>query len=338
MFDVLGANWEQADISFSKKIFAEEGLASSFAHAAVGFFTWVTGKKKDVLQCPIDISVDNNRGYLYMLNQETKEVSRYDFPSDLHMHLPQLVMNNRTATSIAVSPKDDTVAATSVVKINFQPRGYVPDFSIRDKSEIPTHAYYPYTVRTIQAISISKNDHWVVLDKKKCLVGIYIHEETRESGFIFRHLLTFGSEGHLPGQFNDPSNVCCDSLRNRIYVSDTGNDRIQAFDLSGAFMWQSGRKGCRVGEFDRPQGLCVDGAGNVIVSDSGNSRLVVLSWDSGKCRKLINTNTKVLDYISPCSVGIFSPEHNNTAYIIMAGLRAKGRMPLVSIIKYIKGN
>ena len=58
-----------------------------------------------------------------------------------------------------------------------------------------------------------------------------------------------------------------------VYVSDTGNQRIQKFDREGNFITQWGGFGNADGHFNFPYGLSVDSWGNVLVVDSGNMRV-----------------------------------------------------------------
>lgn len=52
-----------------------------------------------------------------------------------------------------------------------------------------------------------------------------------------RHLLSWGSPGTLPGEFNFPHNICCDK-DGWVYVADRENHRIQVFDGNGRFQAQ----------------------------------------------------------------------------------------------------
>jgi hypothetical protein len=70
-----------------------------------------------------------------------------------------------------------------------------------------------------------------------------------------------------------------DTCSYRILVADSGNNRIQAFDAQGNFIAAYGSFGSGPGQFNNPQGLAVDEAGNVLLADSGNNRLQVLSFN-----------------------------------------------------------
>jgi DNA-binding beta-propeller fold protein YncE len=58
-----------------------------------------------------------------------------------------------------------------------------------------------------------------------------------------------------------------------VYVADTGNNRIQKFTGSGAFITKWGSAGTGNGQFDLPFGVCVSDSGDVYVADANNNRV-----------------------------------------------------------------
>ena len=58
-----------------------------------------------------------------------------------------------------------------------------------------------------------------------------------------------------------------------MYVTDTGNHRIEKFDREGNFITQWGGFGNGEGQFNFPYGIAVDARGSVFVVDSGNTRV-----------------------------------------------------------------
>jgi DNA-binding beta-propeller fold protein YncE len=58
-----------------------------------------------------------------------------------------------------------------------------------------------------------------------------------------------------------------------VYVSDTGNQRVQKFDREGNFITQWGGYGNGTGQFNFPYGITVDARGSVFVVDSANTRV-----------------------------------------------------------------
>ena len=61
-----------------------------------------------------------------------------------------------------------------------------------------------------------------------------------------------------------------------VWVSDTGNNRIQHFDPDLNLLGTTGKKGTGDGEFQGPIGIAVSRSGSVYVADVGNRRIVVL--------------------------------------------------------------
>ncbi len=81
-----------------------------------------------------------------------------------------------------------------------------------------------------------------------------------------------GTAGTGDGQFQEPFGIAVDSFDN-IYVTDTGNNRIQKFDSDGNFILKFGGEGGGNGQFEEPLGVAVDSDDNIYVGDSGNNRI-----------------------------------------------------------------
>ena len=75
-----------------------------------------------------------------------------------------------------------------------------------------------------------------------------------------------------PWYFNHPEGVAIDHNGN-IYVTDTGNNRIQKFNADGFLITTWGTEGTGNSQFKNPSGIAVDAAGNVYVADTDNSRV-----------------------------------------------------------------
>ncbi len=97
----------------------------------------------------------------------------------------------------------------------------------------------------------------------------------------------FGSSGASTGQFSLPDGIVTDSAGN-IYVSDSGNQRIQKFDSSGNFLLAWGSLGTGNGQFAYPAGIAIDSSDNIYVSDNNNHRVQKFTssgafvWNIGK--------------------------------------------------------
>jgi sugar lactone lactonase YvrE len=83
---------------------------------------------------------------------------------------------------------------------------------------------------------------------------------------------TWGGTGSGDGQFHSPTGIAADSSGD-VYVADTGNDRIQKFRPSGAFITEWGGPGTGDGRLSGPKDVAVAPSGRVYVADTGNDRI-----------------------------------------------------------------
>lgn len=98
-------------------------------------------------------------------------------------------------------------------------------------------------------------------------------------------LSTFGSlskplSGGTPehGKFQTPTALAIDS-KDRIYVLDSGNSRIQVFDQDGKFLKAIGRKGQNRGEFTGPTDIAIDERDLLYVADPAQHRIQIFDPD-----------------------------------------------------------
>lgn len=89
-----------------------------------------------------------------------------------------------------------------------------------------------------------------------------------------RHLFDFGKRGSGPGEFAMPYDLAI-NRDGQVYVTDSGNCRIQIFDREGNYLKSFGTPGTSLGRFGRPKAIAIDAAGEVYVADalSGNFQI-----------------------------------------------------------------
>ncbi|HEY7950196.1 MAG TPA: 6-bladed beta-propeller [Solirubrobacterales bacterium] len=87
-----------------------------------------------------------------------------------------------------------------------------------------------------------------------------------------RFSFAFGSEGSGNGQLSYPEGIEADSEGN-IWVTDSGNNRVQKFNSSGEYLSKFGSKGGGNGQLLYPTDLAFDSSKNIWVADRDNSRI-----------------------------------------------------------------
>src|ERR1022692_4396080 len=122
------------------------------------------------------------------------------------------------------------------------------------------------------------NDRIVVADTGNNQIEFYSPTTGHRSG-------QFGSFGSGNGQLNSPRDIAIDGSSN-IYVADAGNDRVQKFTSSGAFVWASAgspSSKCKSTQaksmcLNTPIGVTWDATNNVLlVADTGDNFIKAFS-------------------------------------------------------------
>lgn len=88
----------------------------------------------------------------------------------------------------------------------------------------------------------------------------------------------FGIEGHNVGEFMRPASIHV-TLDGKMFVADSGNNRVQIFDADGTPNYKFGKPGRKASQFNNPQGIAVNSQGNIYVVDSNNRRVQIFNYD-----------------------------------------------------------
>jgi hypothetical protein len=114
---------------------------------------------------------------------------------------------------------------------------------------------------------------------------------------------TWGSAGSGNGQFNAPYDVAVGTT-GTVYVTDTGNHRIQAFTQDGVFLRKWGSSGAGAGFFSFPKGVAAGTNEEIYVADTGNHRIQVFDANGGYLRAWGNSGTGNGQFNSPQGIGL----------------------------------
>ena len=104
-------------------------------------------------------------------------------------------------------------------------------------------------------------------------------------------LYTIGSAGSDEGQLYQPTNIAV-ATNGHVYVSDTGNFRVQEYTPDGRFVRKLGSIGTSYGKFARPKGIALDREGRIYVVDAAFQNVQVF-----------NTEGQLLMYFAGPGVG-----------------------------------
>jgi tripartite motif-containing protein 71 len=88
----------------------------------------------------------------------------------------------------------------------------------------------------------------------------------------------WGSYGQGEGEFNLPQGIATDHEGN-VYVTDTGNHRVQKLTSNGTYITQWGGSGIEEGMFNYPHGISIGVDDIVLVTDRANHRIQVFTLD-----------------------------------------------------------
>lgn len=90
-----------------------------------------------------------------------------------------------------------------------------------------------------------------------------------------RSLYEIGRVGSKEGEFFYPTNIAI-GPDGFLYVTDTGNFRVQKFTLSGEFVRRYGSIGSGLGKFARPKGLDLDKENRLYVADAAFENIQII--------------------------------------------------------------
>lgn len=122
-----------------------------------------------------------------------------------------------------------------------------------------------------------------------------------------RYRTGWGEFGAAPGQFNEPWSIAVDEAF--VYVADTWNHRLQKFTLDGAFVGIFGQSGSvdgsdgGLGLFFGPRDVALLPDNQLLVTDTGNHRLQILTRDGQFLRQVGSFGSQPGQFNEPVGLG-----------------------------------
>ncbi|MBQ6509600.1 MAG: glycosyltransferase family 39 protein [Flexilinea sp.] len=130
-------------------------------------------------------------------------------------------------------------------------------------------------------------------------------------------VMSIGTNGIGEGQFRQPRNLAVSADGERIYVLDSGNNRVQYFDRNGIWLgqWDSANGIA----FFEPWGIAIDSKGNVYVADTWNNRIVKTDAEGNFITEWrANDPTDARSFYGPRAIAIDSKD---TVYVCDTGYK-----------------
>ncbi len=89
-----------------------------------------------------------------------------------------------------------------------------------------------------------------------------------------------------------------------MYVVELSNNRVQAFDATGKFLFKFGKAGRTNGAFSNPWGIAVNQLNQLIVADSGNNCVQVFDKEGKFLYKFGSSGFGAGQFRSPVSITV----------------------------------
>ncbi len=225
-------------------------------------------KNGKALISPIDLAIDNKRGFIFVTDSHEAVISI--FKKDGAEYVGEIKKGEiGRPTGIAVNEITDELLVVDTMHstiIRSDLAGHLIKAAIGREGEAEGRFHSP------AHISVSRDGYILVSDSLNFRVQMF-----SPAG---EYMMKFGSAGDSPGYFSRPKGVAVDSDGN-IYVVDGLFDNVQMFNKEGKLLMAFGNPGNYYGEFWLPTGIYIDKNDYIYISDTFNNRVQVFKYMKG---------------------------------------------------------
>ena len=156
--------------------------------------------------------------------------------------------------------------------------------------------------------TLARLECWVPQTVLLAFVAPALAESNQAPTYEFS--LTWGEEGTGPGQFQQPIGIVVKG--NEVFVSDSGNHRIQVFDRQGKFLRAFGQEGTQLGDLNQPMSMGLHGE-TLYVTEYLNDRVQRFSL-SGESKGGFGTSgSEPGQFDAPADVAV---DRQGQAYVV----------------------
>jgi len=283
---IIQEDYEGLRLSYPSKVFVDsvknEIYVSDSGNNTVlvythDFYPLLSIGKSDGVEVPAGVAVDP-KGYVFIAQAARKQKKGRISVLDTCLRWKKDIFfqgfegaDDFQPTNIAINDKGHFYVTASSY----------PGVVVLDKDGTFSHLLTPTDSLGKAPVQKAKI-HDVEIDSQG---NIYLLSEDMGRIYVYdsqeRFLFKFGEKGGSTGKLSRPRGVAVDSRNKRIYVIDYMRHTASAYSADGRFLFEFGGKGWGRGWFQYPTDVAVDALGNVLVADTFNNRVQVLSIEGG---------------------------------------------------------
>ena len=157
-------------------------------------------------------------------------------------------------------------------------RDYSEYAKVTGKKSLTRETWEPSSRMVMYIHKDLMNRIWAVGNGQVLTEGSSFSVDDEEALFTqLQPVLSIGRSGTGDGELQRPRNAAVSPDGERVYVLDSGNNRMQIFDKNGAFLGKV--ESAANMNFSEPWGVAVDSKGNVYIADTWNNRIVKCDRD-----------------------------------------------------------
>ena len=228
---------------------------------------------------------------IYDLNTSSKTAYTSSAPAVASVYGNLVLMNSSGTSTITATQTNGAGSGTITSTLTVNPLRAIGTVSIAIDTLAVKSTFSGTTFNTPSNNAIDLNGNIYVADtlnyviKKFTSAGVYVSQ--------------FGSQA--------TRGIAISHRTGNIYVSNTGNHRIQMFNgITGAFMMDFGSNGSTDGLFNNPWGIAIDNSDYVYVSDTGNHRIQKFTSTGAYVSQFGSQGTDDGKFASPKGIQVLS--------------------------------
>ncbi|VAW84047.1 NHL repeat domain protein [hydrothermal vent metagenome] len=273
--------------------FANNIIKPSRTERLKRFATGVALEQKGLIK-PYDVAVKNGR--IYITDTVQKSILVFDIPGGRYFEFGAIEPGGlQKPTGIDIADNGDIfvsdVEARRVMVYSAEGQ-YLRSIGHHEQLKRPSDVTIDSNNKLVYVVDTGG------VDSQQHRIAVY----DLDSGDLLR---TIGTRGQQTGNFNIPlqASVASNGL---LYVVDSGNFRIQAFDHTGNFKHSFGSLGRYPGQFARPKGIAIDPDNNIYVVDTAFGNFQIFN-PAGELLLFIGQRgqtSKPTNYMLPAGIDI----------------------------------